>query len=138
MNKTIILFLLPVLMSFQTDEKPVDGRYLLQGAVKDLVYAVEISNGNSDIKFYMNENENDTIADWKIFATGKIVMVKNKYFIQNIITKNVPYKKDMKLEMKIKDGNIVQFKTFNLFASLYGRFTQWTDWQKFKLEQPKP
>jgi len=138
MNKTIILFLLPVLMSFQTDEKPVDGRYLLQGAVKDLVYAVEISNGNSDIKFYMNENENDTIADWKIFATGKIVMVKNEYFIQNIITKNVPYKKDMKLEMKIKDGNIVQFKTFNLFASLYGRFTQWTDWQKFKLEQPKP
>lgn len=135
MKKVIILFLMPFMMAFQQSETLRDGKYL---SVKDreVIYAIEISNNNTDIKFYLRENEADEYSDWKTFGTGKIVKVKDKYFIENIISKNKPYSTDKKVEMKIK-GTIIQFKTFHLLSHLYSSFSQFSDNIQFELEQPK-
>ena len=126
---------MPFMMAFQQSETLKDGKYL---SVKDreVVYAIEILNNNTDIKFYLRENEADESSDWKTFGTGKIVKVKDKYFIENIISKNKPYSTDKKVEMKIK-GNIIQFKTFHLLSHLYSSFSQFSDNIQFELEQPK-
>ena len=126
---------MPFMMAFQQSETLKDGTYL---SVKDreVVYAIEILNNNTDIKFYLRENEADESSDWKTFGTGKIVKVKDKYFIENIISKNKPYSTDKKVEMKIK-GNIIQFKTFHLLSHLYSSFSQFSDNIQFELEQPK-
>lgn len=135
MKKVIILFLMPFIMAFQQSETLKDGKYL---SVKDreVVYAIEILNNNTDIKFYLRENEADESSDWKTFGTGKIVKVKDKYFIENIISKNKPYSTDKKVEMKIK-GTIIQFKTFHLLSHLYSSFSQFSDNIQFELEQLK-
>ena len=135
MKKVIILFLMPFMMAFQQSETLKDGRYL---SLKDreVVYAIEILNNNTDIKFYLRENEADESSDWKTFGTGKIVKVKDKYFIENITSKNKPYSTDKKVEMKIK-GTIIQFKTFHLLSHLYSSFAQFSDNIQFELEQPK-
>lgn len=135
MKKVIILFLMPYMLAFQQSENLKDGKYH-NIKTRDVVYGIEIINNNTEIKFYLRENENDESSDWKTFGTGKIVKVKDKYFIENIISKNIPYNKDKKVEMKIK-GDIIQFKTFNLLSHLYSSFTQYSDNQQFELKQPK-
>jgi len=134
MKKAIILFLIPFMMAFQQSETLKDGKYNNVKA-RDVVYAIEIFNNNTEIKFYLRENEDDESSDWKTFGVGKIVKVKDKYFIENITSKNIPYSTDKKVEMKIK-GNIIQFKTFHLLSHLYSSFTQYSDNQQFELKQP--
>lgn len=135
MKKLIILFLIPFMMAFQQSETLKDGKYL---SVKDreVVYGIEILNNNTEIKFYLRKNEEDESSDWKTFGVGKIVKIKDKYFIENITSKNIPYSTDKKVEMKIK-GNIIQFKTFNLLSHLYSSFSRFSDNLEFELEQPK-
>ena len=134
MNKILLLFLLPFLVAAQQDQTLKDGKYLAFDKHDD-IYAIEISNG-SGIKFYFKENEDDKNYDYKIFGTGKIVKHIDKYFIENVTSKNRPYNKQAKIEMKVK-GNILQFKTYKLMSQLYSSFVQYSDNLKFKLEQPK-
>jgi hypothetical protein len=133
MKKVLILFLIPFMMAFQQSETLKDGKYHNVKA-RDVVYGIEIFNNNTEIKFYLRENEDDESSDWKTFGVGKIVKLKDKYFIENITSKNIPYSTDKKVEMKIK-GNIIQFKTFHLLSHLYSSFTQYSDNQQFELKQ---
>jgi hypothetical protein len=135
MKITTILFFLPFLMTAQQDETLKNGKYLAIDRHDD-VYAIEISNNNTEIKFYIKENEEDKNYDYKIYGTGSIVKVNNKYFIENITSKNKPYDSDSKVEMKVKE-NILQFKTFKLMSRLYNTFVQYSDNLKFEFEQPK-
>ncbi len=135
MNKILIFFLFPFLTTAQQDKMPKDGRYLAVYR-QDVVYAIDISNNNTEIKFYIKENEEDKNYDYKIFGSGNIVKIKDKYFIENITSNNKPYDSHSKIEMKVK-GNILQFKTYKLLSQLYSTFVQYSDNLKFEFEQPK-
>jgi hypothetical protein len=122
-------------MTAQQEQALKNGKYLAIDR-HDNVYAIEISNNSTEIKFYFKENEDDNNYDYTIFATGSIVKVNDKYFIENITSENKPYDSDSKVEMKVK-GNILQFKTYRLMSHLYSTFAQYSDNLKFEFEQPK-
>jgi hypothetical protein len=135
MKKIILLLILPFLLSFNQENQLKDGKYLSKYP-GDSIYGIEILNNNTEIKFYLREKEDDNSNDWKTFGVGKIVKIKDRYFIEDITSKNNPYDKEQKVEMKVK-GSSIEFKTLNLMSHLFNSFIRYSNNLKFELEQTK-
>ena len=123
MRKLFLLVILPFLGSFDEDPFPKDGKYLND---KEMVYAIEIFNNGTEIKFYLRENENDKSTDFKTFNTGKIVKIRNRYFIQRLDGPKFSKRQQEELLLQFKNGKI-SFFTYKLLNNFYDTFTVYSD-----------
>jgi hypothetical protein len=124
MNKIIILLLFPLLLSFKADPFPFkDGKYINDS---EMMYAVEIFNEGTEIRLYMQQDENDKSHDYKTFISGTIGRVKRKYFVQHLDGTHISKRRQKELEIKIRDGKIV-FNTYCVLNDFYDQFKAQSD-----------
>jgi len=124
----ILLMMLPLLLSFEQEKPFKDGKYT---NLDEMVYAVEIFDNGTKIRFYLRDDEKDKSYDMKTFISGDIRKVKYKYFIQRIDGTHISKRRQKELEMKT-DGDAVVFQTYYLLNDFYDEFTVNSDELKFK------
>ncbi|MGK4568563.1 hypothetical protein [Flavobacterium sp. 3HN19-14] len=131
MKLKLLISVLPLFLLFQ--DGIIDGRYKNQK--HDAVYGAEISQNGSQIKFYVKKDENGP-DDMTQYATGTIVKVNQKYYIENIKSPFLSEPKTDKLEMKIK-GGVLEFKSYRLMSNLYDQIIVYSKNIKFEREVQK-
>ena len=127
MKPLFLFFMVPLLLAFEQDSPFKGGRYT---NATSLIYAIEILNDGSRIKFLLKENETDTAGDSKFYNYGEIVLIKKRYFVQRITGNHISKRQQKILEIKLKDNQIV-FAANNLLNNFYDEYTLYSDDIKF-------
>lgn len=119
----ILLLLVPMWVTHAQPSFPKDGKYLND---KEMVYAIEIFNEGTAIKFFLREDEKDRTADFKTFNTGKIVKIKERYFVQRLDGPKFSKRPQKELRLQF-EGQQVSFATYKLLNNFYDTFTIYSD-----------
>ena len=127
MKSLFLFFMLPLLLAFEQDSPFKAGKYT---NATSLIYAIEILDNGSRIKFFLKENENDKAGDTVFYNYGKIVRIKKRYFVQRIDGNHISKRRQKILEIKLKDNQIV-FAANNLLNNFYDEYTLYSDDIKF-------
>lgn len=123
MKPLFLFFMVPLLFAFEQDTPFKGGRYTNSSS---LIYAIEILNDGSRIKFLLKENENDSANDSKFYNYGQIVRIKKRYFVQRMTGNHISKRQQKILEIKLKDNRIV-FAANNLLNNFYDEYTLYSD-----------
>lgn len=133
MKKGILLLLLiPFLFSFDQEKTIYDGNYVNIDN-NEYIYGLNINAELNQVKLYFYQDGRNPIKDWKNFNSGKLVKIKNKYFIQDFESDLLPSSRDKQIEMKIKN-NIIEFDSYKLLHNFYPNFVIFSNRIKFTQE----
>lgn len=132
MKKIILLLLVPILLSFNQEKNLREGDYYNIDN-NDYIYGLNINSDFSQIKLFFYEDLRNPIKDWKNFRKGKLIKIKNKYFIQDFESDLLPSKIDEQIEMKIKN-NVIEFDSYKLLHNFFPSFTIFSNKIKFSQE----
>jgi hypothetical protein len=131
MKQLFLLLVIPFLVSSSAVPSPFkDGKYVNDS---EMVYAVEIFNEGTEIRLYMQQDENDKSHDYKTFISGTIGRVKHKYFVQRLDGTHISKRRQKELEIKIEDGKIIM-QTYCMLNDFYDKFKVYSDESKYEFK----
>ncbi|WP_298138674.1 hypothetical protein [Flavobacterium sp.] len=132
MKKVVLFLIISILFSFTQKNNISDGNYVNIDN-NEYIYGLNINTELNQVKLYFYQDGQKPIKDWKNFNSGKLVKIKNKYFIQDFESNLLPSSRDKQIEIKIKN-NIIEFDSYKLLHNFYPNFVVFSSRIKFTQE----